>query len=255
MKTTHNVRGLLSVSADAKTVKGEKRGYLTGVMYLAPANASGYETCKYRSAGCTAGCLYTAGRAAIFPEIPKARINRTRLFFENRSEFWKMLIRDIDALCRKAEREGLTPVVRLNGTSDLPWERIPVVIDGNFEASSIINLYPGVQFYDYTKWPIHRRIANVPANYDLTFSLSEENDAHAMDAIEDGYRVAVVFDVKRSKPLPATWRGVPVVDGDDSDLRFLEEGGVYVGLRAKGDARKDTSGFVRSAVETEEVAA
>jgi hypothetical protein len=240
-------KNLLSASADAKTVKGEKLGYLTGILYLSPANESGASNlCKHASAGCKAVCLYTAGRGA-FSNVASARLAKTLHFLGNRNEFWKDLIWSIEALIRKAERLGMIPAIRLNGTSDIPWERMPVVIDGDLYAKTIFDAFPTVQFYDYTKYPISRR-RNLPSNYDLTFSLSEDNQSDAFEALALGVRVAIVFNTKKGQDLPKThfYGGYEVIDGDDTDLRFLESGGVIVGLRAKGSARKDTSGFVQA---------
>lgn len=235
-------KNILSVNADAKTTKGTKAGYLTGILYLAPAKNSGFETCKYRTAGCTAACLYTAGRGS-FSNVQSARIAKTERFFTDRENFWLDLIHSIRSLIRKAEREDLVPVVRLNGTSDLPWERMPVVANGELLGDSIMDIFSGVQFYDYTKWPLERR-SNVPENYDLTFSLAESNEGHFAPSLSVS-RVAVVFNRIKGQVLPKEWRGVPVVDADDTDLRFLDPKGVIVGLRAKGQAIKDESGFVK----------
>jgi len=235
---------LLSVSADAKTVKGEKLGYLTGVMYFAPADISGYEVCPMRSEGCSAACLgWHAGRVNIIKRgaasnvIRDSRTAKTRWYFEDRAAFMGALVKEINALIRKAQREGLEPVVRLNGSSDIPWERVPV--NG---ADNIMALFPEITFYDYTKR--HNR-RNLPSNYSLTYSLAEDNDARAAKAYRNGMNVAAVFfDV------PATFRLgdtlVPVIDGDASDLRFKDATGVIVGLKAKGDAKNDVSGFVRA---------
>lgn len=226
-------RALLGVSTDAKTVKGEGRGYLTGILYLAPARVSGRQVCPMASDGCRAACLYTAGRGG-FSNVQAARISKTDYFFDNRAGFLWNLAKDIRALVRKAERGGLIPVVRLNGTSDIMWERV-------FPA--IFTEFPHVQFYDYTKIPGR----TTPANYHLTFSRSESNGAHCMAELERGTNLAVVFNVKRGRPLPNAYAGAMVVDGDLSDLRFLDPTfptGCIVGLRGKGDAKGDSSGFV-----------
>ena len=236
---------LLGISTDAKTVKGEKMGVLTGILYMAPADASGVaNVCKYATDGCRAACLFTAGRAAAFPMINEARIRKTKLFYADRAEFFRLLIADIGALVRKAKRENLTPAVRLNGTSDLPWERVKVVRD-SVAYANIMALFPVVQFYDYTKSPMAARPVT-PSNYDLTYSHSgaPERDAETDVSLVQGRRVAMVFDTKKGAALPAEWRGVPVIDGDVSDVRFADPIGVIVGLRAKGDAIGDTSGFV-----------
>jgi hypothetical protein len=152
-----------------------------------------------------------------------------------------MLTRELDALERKAKREGLRPAVRLNGTSDLAWESMPVVIDGARIADSILRLYPGVTFYGYTK-SIARAIG---APQRLTFSRSERTaDATVRTLLQAGVNVATVFGVKPGQPLPVTWNGAPVLDGDEHDFRFLDSPGHVVGLRAKGKARRSDRGFI-----------
>jgi hypothetical protein len=224
---------LLSVSADAKTIKGKKYGYLTGILYLAPSDISGVNVCAMATNGCKAGCLFTAGRAGMFPKINEARIRKTHELFGDRQAFLNQLRSDIQALLRKAERENLTPCVRINGTSDLPW--IALLLSREF---------PAVQFYDYTKLP--KPYARIRANYHITFSHSETNLADCLDSLQHGVNVAVVFDTKRGRPLPEQWHGFPVTDGDLSDLRFADKQGVVIGLRAKGKARKDCTGFVET---------
>jgi hypothetical protein len=125
----------------------------------------------------------------------------------------------------------MIPVFRLNGTSDIRWETIPV---GGY--ATIMEMFPTVQFYDYSKLPNRK---NIPANYHLTFSRSESNDTHVVTAMENGMNVAVVFD-----KMPETYAGRTVIDGTETDLRFLDGKSVIVGLEAKGQAKKDTSGFV-----------
>jgi hypothetical protein len=240
-----------------KTLKGEKQGYITAVLHLAPASTSGWNVCPMATAGCKASCLNTAGRGGIasgnatfesaegsLPDnaIQKARIKRTQWFFTDRKAFMLSLHDEIAEFVRKAKKAGLIPCVRLNGTSDVRWESVPVV----FATHSIANLmacFPDVQFYDYTKLANRK---GVPSNYHLTFSLAEDNDTHAASVLEAGGNVAVVY---RDKALPQTYAiaGVTraVVSGDDSDLRFLDPRGVIVGLYAKGKAKKDTLGFVR----------
>lgn len=226
---------LLNIDANAKTVKGQGRGYMTAILYLAPADESGYEVCPMASAGCRKACLNKAGMGA-FSTVQAARIAKTRLYFEDRAAFMAQLVSEVRAFIRKAIKLGLIPVVRLNGTSDIPWERVPVEGKAN-----IMELFPSVQFYDYTKR--HNR-RNLPANYHLTFSLAEDNDSRARAAATNGANIAVVF---RTDKFPTTFMGMPVVDGDADDLRFLDGRGVVVGLKAKGPAKKDTSGFVRDA--------
>ena len=236
---------VLSVGADAKTVKGLKKGVLTGVLYLAPAMVSGYQVCPNATDGCSAACLYTSGHGK-FTKTQNARINKTKWFFEDRESFMQVLVKDIDSLIRKANREGLIPAVRLNGTSDIAWEKIKVVRDG-VEYRSLMDAYPDIQWYDYTKILGRKRALAMP-NYHLTFSLAENNDADALKALAQGYNVAVVLNIGRKADKPASWGGFPMIDGDESDVRFLDpKGGHMVGLFAKGDAIHDDSGFVREA--------
>lgn len=220
---------LLTVG-NTKTVKGESLGYMTFIMHLAPSTLSGYNTCPMASVGCALACLNTSGRGR-FASIQEARIRKTIWFFENRKTFMVQLVKDIQAAIRKANREGFVPTFRLNGTSDIRWETVPV--DG---FRNIMEMFPTVQFYDYTKLTNRR---NIPANYHLTFSRSEMNEADAVRMLSMGMNVAVVFDV-----LPETWAGVKVIDGTETDLRFLDEKNVVVGLVAKGEAKVDDSGFV-----------
>ena len=235
-------KNLLSVSTDAKTVKGEKLGILTGVLYLAPANVSGREVCPKRSKGCTDACLYTAGRGA-FNNVQQARLAKTNWFFDDRESFMATLAKNITSIAKKAAKQGMVPAIRLNGTSDLPWEKMAVTIDG-VRHRNLMVAFPEIQFYDYSK-VLGRKAAIALPNYHLTFSLAEDNDADAFTAIEQGYNVAVVMNVKPKDAKPTMWMGYPVLDGDESDVRFFDKPKHIVALSAKGDARKDTSGFVR----------
>ncbi len=230
-------------TANPKIQKGSKLGYLSFILHLAPADLSGKEVCPKRTAGCTAACLNTAGRGGMFRKgentniIQQARIRKTKMFFEDRAGFMAQLIKDIELGIKQAARLGLTPVFRLNGTSDLAWEKYAVP-----GARNIFDLFPTVTFYDYTK-VLGRKVADIP-NYDLTFSAADGNDADVKKAIAAGMNVAMVFD-----KLPDTYMGRPVINADDTDLRFLDPRGVICGLKAKGRAKKDTSGFVRRTIQ------
>ena len=221
---------LLSMN-NAKTPKGEKLQVLTGILYLAPAKISGYEVCPRRTEGCTNSCLYTAGMGK-FTSTQKGRIKRTKMFFEQRELFMSMLKLDIRLLELMAKDKGMTPAVRLNGTSDIDWIRF-----------GIMEEFPNVQFYDYTK-VLNRLSKPLPPNYSLTFSRSGHNDIECDAAISIGANVSVVFSLSKKSPMPATWNGAPVFDGDDTDARFLDPKRHVIGLRAKGKAKYDTSGFV-----------
>ena len=238
---------LLTVG-NPKVLKGMTQGYMTYILHLAPANLSGYETCAKRTAGCTAACLNLAGRGGMFKKgestnvIQQARIRKTKMFFENRAEFMAMLVKDIELAIKQSIKKDLIPVFRLNGTSDLSWEKYEVIRNG-VVYNNIFEAFPNIQFYDYTKI-LGRKVVAID-NYDLTFSAADGNDADVWSAISQGYNVAVVFGVKKSQPLPETYNGRKVINGDESDLRFLDPRGVVVGLYAKGKAKKDTTGFVK----------
>ena len=216
-------------TANTKTMKGEKYGYKTYILHLAPSLISGFQTCPKASAGCAAACLNKAGMG-VFSNVQTARINRTKMFFQDRVTFMNQLVKEIKSAKKKADKEGLKLLVRPNGTSDIAWEKIRV---GDYR--NIFEMFPEVQFYDYSA------VANrkVPENYHLTFSRKESNDADVRSAIRNGLNVAVVFD-----KLPETYMGLPVVSGDDTDIRVNDPRGVVVGLKAKGPAKRDLSGFV-----------
>ena len=221
-------------TANPKIQKGTKLGYLSFILHLAPADLSGKETCPKRTAGCTAACLNTAGRGGMFKRgettnmIQKARIRKTKYFFEDRVGFMMDLHSDITRAIKFAEKQGLIPVFRLNGTSDLSWEKY----DGHFGGKNIFECFPTVQFYDYTK-VLGRKVKHIP-NYHLTFSKADGNDADVAEALLQGMSVVAVYD-----QIP---EGVP--SADETDLRFLDPKGTMLGLKAKGRAKKDYSGFV-----------
>jgi len=221
--------------ANPKIQKGVQHGYLTFIMHLAPGKLSGRNVCPGASAGCLEMCLNTAGRGR-FDSIQQARIRKTRWFFEDRAGFMAQLVSDVKAGIRKADRLNLIPVFRLNGTSDIRWETVPVGLYDN-----IFQMFPNTQFYDYTKLSNRR---NIPANYHLTFSRSEENEHKLDEAVRNGMNLAVVFSTKKKDMLPQRYRSLPVVDADDTDLRFLDPEGSVCGLRAKGAAKSDSTGFV-----------
>jgi hypothetical protein len=239
-----------------KTLKGESVGYLTGVLHLAPFTLSGVNVCPMAElAGCVRACLNTAGRGGIAKggmvtvdtlrdgtrtnAVQECRIRRTRWYLTERDAFMAELARDVARLVRKATRAGMVAVVRLNGTSDIRWEDVPVGSHANIFAA-----FPDVQFYDYTKIPNRRRALDVP-NYHLTFSYSARPEfagivAKALECYGSRVNYAAVF----KRALPAQFLGRAVVSGDNTDLRFLDAPGVVVGLTAKGNAKRDTSGFV-----------
>ena len=223
-------------AVNPKLKKGESFGYMSFGIHFAPHTISGYQVCASASEGCKTACLYTSGHGQ-FTKTQNARIAKTKRFFETREQFLAELVKDIHAAMRKADREGFRLAFRLNLTSDVRWETIPV---GGF--ANIMEMFPTVQFYDYTK---HTNRRNVPANYHLTFSRSESNDDKIAEMFSQGFNVAIVFDTPKGAPLPATYMGREVIDGDEHDLRFLDKRGVWVGLRGKGAAKKgEHNGFV-----------
>jgi hypothetical protein len=227
-------------TANPKIQKGTKLGYLSFILHLAPADLSGHNTCPKATAGCKAACLNTAGRGGMFRKgettnaIQKARIRKTKYFYEDRAGFMLDLAYDIQKGIKMAEKLGLKPVFRLNGTSDLSWEKYEVPV---FCTKNIFELYPNVQFYDYTK-VLGRKVANIP-NYFLIFSKADGNDSDVARAMQQGMNVAAVFD-----EVPGEYMGKEVINADETDLRFLDPKGVIAGLKAKGKAKKDYSGFV-----------
>ena len=235
------IKTTLLTSGNAKILKGEKLGYITKGIHLAPANLSGYETCRWRSKGCTMSCLNTAGRGQM-NSIQDSRIAKTKLFFEQRLDFLAKLSKEITSTIKSAKKKEMKAVFRPNLTSDLMWEDI------KFEdGETILDKFPETQFYDYTK--SFGRMAQfingeLPSNYHLTFSASENNQKLVEMVLQMGGNVAVVF----RNPLPKTWKGIEVINGDENDLRFLDKKGVIVGLIEKGMAKKDETGFVQEGV-------
>ena len=235
-------------TGNPKVLKGMAQGYNTYILHLAPANLSGFETCAKRTKGCTAACLNLAGRGGMFKKgettnvIQKARIRKTQMFFEARTGFMEWLVADIELAIKQSAKINMVPVIRLNGTSDLAFEKYAAIRNG-VEYKNIFMAFPELQFYDYTKI-LGRKIADYP-NYHLTFSAADGNDSDVEKAIAQGYNVAVVFGIKKTLPMPADYLNMPVFNGDESDLRFLDPKGSVIGLYAKGKAKKDNTGFVK----------
>jgi hypothetical protein len=230
-----------------KTAKGEKRGYYTAILHFAPHKLSGRNVCAHASPECIAACLNTAGRGGIGLDsdglnvIQRARVRRTQFFTNDRAGFMAQLADEIAAHELRAIRHGLKCAVRLNGTSDIPWENVKC---GAF--ANIFEMFPTVTFYDYTKFPerLRAKVRNIP-NYSLTMSYSGHNASHCVEALNAGMNVAAVFSTRKGQPLPESASIVAdrpfvarVIDGDETDLRFLDPEGVIVGLRAKGRAKK-----------------
>jgi hypothetical protein len=240
---------LIRSGGDAKTTKGNGE-FETAIMYMAPHTVAGGTTlCSMAViAACAAACLYSAGRGA-FNSVQKARIAKAQRFQNDRNGFMAELVKDTGKFVRYCDRKGVKPAVRLNGTSDIAWENIPVFVNG-VRFVNIMEAFPMVQFYDYAKTVKRVLSGRLPANYALTLSYSAASPrytAMVVDAAKaSGANVAVVFRSKavRAKYMTEGFMGRAVIDGDRDDLRFLDPAGVVVGLYAKGAAKRDVSGFV-----------
>jgi len=230
---------LIASGADAKTIKGNGDKYETAIMYMQPWKSAGINVCANAEiAGCIEGCLFTAGRGAM-NTVQAARAKKTAWFASDRDGFMAQLVVDVTKFIKYCAKQGVMPVIRLNGTSDIRWERIPIGDNAN-----IFDMFPQVQWYDYTK--IANRKTDHIKNYHLTFSYSTANPLYAKQvkiAMDRGMNMAVVW--RSVDVIPRMFMGVPVISGDADDLRFLDPDGVMVSLYAKGRAKKDTSGFVQ----------
>lgn len=232
----------LLTKSNLKVMKGEKKGYQTWILHLSPYTLGGINTCPKATLGCIAGCLNTAGHGGMMKsgetvhdttnKVQLARKRKTKMFADNRQAFMELLFDDIQKAINYSTKKGFIPVFRLNGTSDISWEKY-IVKDGK----NIFQLYPDIQFYDYSK-VLNRKISHL-SNYHLTFSRAESNQSDVDYALSIGMNVAMVFD-----KIPEQYNNMPVFDADDTDLRFLDPANHIIGLKAKGKAKKDTSGFV-----------
>ena len=230
--TYKKVKNLLSPgNTNAKTAKNEIETY---ILYLAPANTIGsHNVCPFASPGCKASCLYSAGRGA-FSNVQNARINKTKFWAYDRQAFYFQLHSELLQLDFLASAQDKKIAIRLNGTSDI-------------DHLDLLNRYTGhnwltsksLLFYDYTK-NINVYKKYLGTTYKLTFSMSETNFDQVKDVLDMGGNVAAVF----ARDLPAKFMGFKVIDGDLTDLRYFDPKNVIIGLKAKGKAKKDTSGFV-----------
>ena len=235
---------LLSTN-NAKTIKGEKLGYMTYILYMSPfnLNSKGINVCSHASKGCADSCLVGSGFGGMYTSVMQGRVNKTEYFLTSRIEFMFQLKTEIEKAIAKNKDKAIV-TFRLNGTSDLPFEKYKVFENG---TKNIFEMFPDVQFYDYTK--NYLRFDKVlPSNYHLTFSRSETNEEKSLEILKRGYNVAMVFD-----KLPKTYMGYEVINADNDDLRFLDKQGVICGLKykkmtGKGGAEKNKvafeSGFV-----------
>jgi hypothetical protein len=206
-----------------KTIKGEKLGYKTYICYLSPFkfNSKKINICSHASAGCAASCLSGSGFGGMYTNVQQGRINKTEYFLSSRIEFLTQLKDEIEKAIKKNEGQAI-PVFRLNGTSDLPYEKYKI-----FGGKNIFEVFPNTIFYDYTK--NYLRFDKVlPSNYHLTFSRSETNHEKAIELLNRGFNVAMVFT-----KVPDYFEGYKVIDADKDDLRFLDEKNVICGLKYK----------------------
>jgi len=244
--------------SNPKVAKNGKMDVLTAPMHLAPYNLSGFQVCAQASVGCAAACLHTAGNPVFMAQKDSIRKAKTVAYFKERDAFMAVLFFEIAAHARKANQRNMECGVRLNATSDLPWERRKVNVNGT--DVFLMDYFPEVQFYDYTKIT-KRAIAfatgDMPRNYHLTFSKNEDNDSDCIKVLEAGGNVSVVCSLpvyktaKATGSLPYPYDTPDAIDGDahdyrpfDGDRRGNIRGGLIVALKAKGDAKTDTSGFV-----------
>lgn len=219
-------------------------------LYLAPSDTvEGLNLCPAASPDCRTDCLFNSGLAERFRSINEQRKARTEFFRDQYEAFMYLLVQDLERLERSADKHGTWPAARLNCTSDVNWINRRANRGGRL-YDDLFQAFPDIQFYDYTKLPsaiTYKRHGMIPANYHLTFSLSEINDKVALRAIEAGFNVAVPMRIKKGAP-PATFSGYPVIDGDKHDFRFLDpKGGHIVALSPKGQIAKNhlDSGFIK----------
>ena len=225
-----------SVASSSKIAKGLKYNEMTYILYLAPAEQSGYNVCPGSTAECREACLTESGHNRIDVKknaINKARIKKTKLFFEHREFFMGWLVAEISKAKVDAIAKGFTFSVRLNGTSDIQ----PTLF--KFNGKVIFDIFNEVTFYDYTKVANRFKLLDKYSNYDLTYSFSGYNMLQSLELLENNKgRVAMVFE---GKQLPISFMGYKVIDGDAYDMRHLDETGVIVGLKFK---------FVRTKIDT-----
>lgn len=233
LSTLNSKMTLLSVGTNQKTAKGDSDTKLTSIMYLTPSNLSGYDICPSASEGCRKACLFTSGRGSM-GSVQKARLRKTLMFFEEQEKFLITLQNDLNLFQSYCKDNGIKPYTRLNGTSDIDYTTLKVK-----DGKTIFELFPDIQFYDYTK--DFSRVSSF-SNYYLLYSRSENNELKDIKSlVKNKQNVAVVFDV-----VPDKWNGMRVIDGDEDDLRPEDPRGVIIGLKAKGLARKkeNQNGFV-----------
>tara|TARA_R110002073_G_scaffold267790_1_gene431056 strand:- start:239 stop:970 length:732 start_codon:yes stop_codon:yes gene_type:complete len=236
LKQYKPVKNLLSKgSTNSKTAKNSIK---TFILYLAPhnLNSKGLTLCKDASKGCIASCLYSAGRGK-FSNVQNSRINKANYFVTDKKVFLTQLLKEIKKEIKKASDKDEKIAFRLNGTSDIDFLYL---LNKNLDFDIELLNYDKVYFYDYTKSIARAKRYKDFRNYTLTFSKSETNDKEVKEALNLGINVAAVF----KDNLPQKYKGTKVIDGDFSDLEMINHKNIILGLKAKGDAKKDKTGFV-----------
>lgn len=224
---------------------------MTAPMHLAPSWLSGFNVCPQASAGCIAACLHTAGNPAYMSQKETSRITKTQAYFKQRAAFLAVLVFEMIAHRTKWTAQGYDVAYRLNATSDLPFERRTVIVDGHIV--NIMSMFSDCVFYDYTaitKRAVAWASGKMPQNYHITFSKKEDNDSDVLDVLTAGGNVAAVASLEIyktsmvSRRVTIAGQSFTCIDGDAHDYRPADDTGVVVLLKAKGDAKTDTSGFV-----------
>lgn len=238
---TYSFGSLISRS-NIKLLKGETKKYLSYGLSLSPYDTSGFNVCPHSTAGCRASCIFTSGNGN-YPTVTKGRIARTKYLFSDRQGFKQQLFKEIELASKLATKKKMKLAIRLNVFSDIPWELM---------FPDLFTTFKNIQFYDYTKNP--RRmlrsitVGSFPVNYHLTFSRSESNDNAVKDVLKNGGNVTIPFRIKNGTKLPKIYsigdKKYNVIDGDKTDLRFLDKKNVIVGLKAKGSGNTDMTSFV-----------
>lgn len=235
-------------NGDGNTKTRKNVGIITGGLSMSPktSGGTGVDFCPHSSPACVAGCLDSTGLASIFDRIKIARKAKSMAWIMHREESKSMIIKDIRSLKRKADKQGKKLAIRLNMFSDIVWEK---------EFPELFTMFPDVQFYDYTKNPHRfRKNHSLPENYHLTFSRSEKNHKTALNILKRGFNVAVVFhndgpftgNRAGNQVLPSEWKGFPVYNGDESDMRFDDPKGCVVGLKLKAPNKKQRENVIKS---------
>lgn len=245
-KKQTNLSYLGGVNVSQKIIKSQKiDNVMTYCLYLSPAKTSGYQVCPFSTPECRKGCLATSGRAKMelrggIDKIKNARILKTRLFFEQRDFFMDWLIAEIKAQFNLATKKNMGFVVRLNGTSDIDWQNII------HNGKNIFEHFPNIQFYDYTKE--YGKFKNIPQNYHLTLSYTGRNWDDCVKVLNNCGNVAMVFNIPDNKPLPTTFAGYDIIDGDITDMRVKDARGIIVGLHWKNIADKDINIEIKESI-------